>query len=164
LHRVGDQLLSQFVHLFELTITFESWLDHDEFSREELEVANQFFIPILIQMLVNNVKRKKNGMKLPKIHQLWHFVEQVILVKNILGRIGKTNLKEKVKRPSETMRMELHNIEFWTAVKDTDQCLIHKAACGLVGNGDTIVSKYISDFKTIHSKDNQGHNILGIRW
>jgi len=78
---------------------FECWLDHDEFSREELEVANQF-IPILIQMLVNNVKCKKNGMKLPKIHQLQHFVEQVYdfgSVSNISGRIGETNLKEKVK-------------------------------------------------------------------
>ena len=76
LERVGDEMLSQFVQLFELTIMFECWLDCDEFTREELEVANQF-IPILIQMLVNNVKCKKNGMKLPKIHQLLHFVEQV---------------------------------------------------------------------------------------
>jgi len=99
LERVGDEMLSQYVHLFELTIMFECWLDCDEFTREELEVANQF-IPILIQMLVNNVKCKKNGMKLPKIHQLQHFVEQVYdfgSVSNISGRIGETNLKEKVK-------------------------------------------------------------------
>jgi len=65
LERVGDEMLSQFVQLFELTIMFECWLDCDEFTREELEVAKQFN-PILIQMLINNVKQK-NGMKLPKI-------------------------------------------------------------------------------------------------
>ena len=57
--------------------------------------------------------------------------------------------------------MESHNIEFWTAVKDTEHCLIHKAACELVEKGDTIISKYVSDFKQMI---NQGHNILGIRW
>jgi len=39
-------------------------------------------------------------MKLPKIHQLRHFVEQIYdfgSASNISGRIGKTNLKEKVK-------------------------------------------------------------------
>jgi len=52
-------MLLQFVHLFELMIMFECWLDCDEFSTEELEVANQF-IPILIQLLVNNVKKEWN--------------------------------------------------------------------------------------------------------
>jgi len=60
--------------------------------------------------------------------------------------------------------MESQNIEFWTAIKDTEHCLIHKAACELVENGDTIISKYVSDFKTSDSEDSQGHNILGIRW
>jgi len=99
LQRVGEETLSQYVQLFELTIMFECWLDHDEFTREELQVATQF-IPILIQTLVNNVKRKKNGLKLPKIHQLQHFVEQIYdfgSASNISGRIGETNLKEKVK-------------------------------------------------------------------
>jgi len=44
--------------------------------------------------------------------------------------------------------MESHNIEFQTAIKDTECCLIHKAACELVENGDMIISKYVSDFKT----------------
>jgi len=39
-----------------------------------------------------------------------------------------------------------------------------QAACELVENGDSIISKYVSDFKTIDSEDSQGHNILGIRW
>jgi len=61
-------------------------------------VAKQF-IPILIQKVVNNVNAK-NGMKLPKIHQLQHFVEQVYdfgSASNISERIGGTNLQEKVK-------------------------------------------------------------------
>ena len=97
--RVRDETLSQFVQLFELTIMFECWLDHDEFSREELEVAKEF-IPILIKLVVNNVKCKKNGTKLPKIHQLQHFVEQVYdfgSASGISERIGGINLKEKVK-------------------------------------------------------------------
>ncbi len=58
LESVGDEMLLQFVHLFKLTIMFECWPDHDEFTREELEVANQFIL-FLIQMLVNNVKQKR---------------------------------------------------------------------------------------------------------
>jgi len=61
--------------------------------------------------------------------------------------------------------MESHNIEFWTAIKDTECCLIHMAACELVENhSDTIISKYVSDFKSSDSVESQGHNILGIRW
>jgi len=99
-------------------------------------------------------------MKLPKIHQLQHSVEQVYdfgSASNISGRFGKTNLKEKVKQPSETTRMESHSIEFRTAAKDTERCLIHKAACKLVEKGDTIISKYVSDFKRRDSRDSQGH-------
>jgi len=33
-----------------------------------------------------------------------------------------------------------------------------------VDTGDTILSKHVSDFKTIDSKDNQGHNIFGMTW
>jgi len=62
--------------LFELAILFECWLNHDCFSREELQIT-QNFIPFLIQTVVDNVKQKGNGMKLPKIHQLHHFVEQI---------------------------------------------------------------------------------------
>jgi len=62
------------------------------------------------------------------------------------------------------MRMESHNIEFWTAIKDTEHCLIHKTACELVENGDMIISKYVSVFKTNEFEEGQGHNILGIRW
>ena len=60
--------------------------------------------------------------------------------------------------------MESHNIEFRTAVKDTERCLIHKAACELVEEGDTTISKYVSVFKTNEFEESQGHNILGIRW
>jgi len=164
LQSVGDETLSQFIHLFKLMIMFKCWLDCDEFSREELEMASKF-IPILIQTLVNNVKRK--NMTLPKIHWMHHFIEQVYnfgSASNISGRIHETNLKEKVKRPSKTMRMESHNIEYQTAVKVTEWCLIHKAACELVDSSNTNLSKYVSGFKTIDSDDNQGHNILAIRW
>jgi len=140
LERVGYDMLSSFMHLIKLTIMFKHWLDLDKFSKEELEVANQF-LPILIQILVNNVKRKKNGMRLPKRHQLHDFVEQIYnfgSASNISGRIGQTHLKEKVKIPSETTRMESHNIECQTAIKDTDQCLIHKADCELVNCRGTI--------------------------
>jgi len=76
LQRVGPETLANYVHLFELAILFECWLDCDCFSREELQIA-QNFIPILKQTVVDNVKQKGNGMKLPKIHQLHHFVEQI---------------------------------------------------------------------------------------
>jgi len=72
-------------------------------------------------------------------------------------------LKEKVKRPSETMQMELHNVEYQMAIKDTDHCLIHKAACEVYKQGETILSLYIAEFKPSRL-ENIGHNILGIHW
>jgi len=97
--------------------------------------------------VVDNVKWKGNGMKLPKINQLHYFEEQIYdfgSASNILGRIGESNLK-KVKRPLETAWMELHNVEYWTAIKDTIWCLIHKAACAVFKQGETILSKYLTD-------------------
>jgi len=47
---------------------------------------------------------KGQKMKLAKIHQLCHFVTQIYdfgATRNICGRIGESNLKEKVKRLSE---------------------------------------------------------------
>ena len=94
-------------------------------------------------------------MKLPKIHQLRHFVEQIYdfgSASNISGQISESNLKEKVKRPSETTCMELHNLEYRTAIKDTDCCLIHKAACEVCEQGETILSMYIANFKPSRSE------------
>ncbi len=95
----------KYIHLFELTITLECWLDQDEFTREELELATEF-IPLFTETFVVNVKRSKGQkMKLAKIHQLHHFVPQIYhfgAAKNISGRIiGESNLKEKVKCLSE---------------------------------------------------------------
>ncbi len=42
--------------------------------------------------------------------------------------------------------MQSHDIEYWTAVKDTDQCLIHKTACEVVNHSDSILSKYMGPF------------------
>jgi len=165
LWRVGAETLSNYIHLFKLSILFECWLGCDCFSREELEIA-QNFIPILIQMVVDNVKQKGNGMKLPKIHQLHHFVEQIYdfgSASNISGWIGESNFKEKVERPSKTTWMELHDVKYWTAIKDTDWCLIHKAACEALEQGETILTMYIAEFKPT-KQENVGHNILGIHW
>ena len=52
--RVGDTVLAAYIHLFELTILFECWLDRDEFMTYELELANKF-IPVLINTFVTNV-------------------------------------------------------------------------------------------------------------
>jgi len=64
-----------------------------------------------------------------------------------------------VKRPSQRMRMEAHNIEYCTAVKDSDWCPIHNAATEVADNGDTILSKYLAEFKSDKSME-CGHHIL----
>jgi len=67
---LGASVLQKYIHLFELTITLESWLDQEEFSREELDLATEF-IPMFTETFVKNVKRSKGQkMKLAKIHQL----------------------------------------------------------------------------------------------
>jgi len=72
-------------------------------------------------------------------------------------------LKEKAKRPSEPTWMEMHDVKYQTAIKDTDQCLIHKAACAVFEQGETILSKYLAEFKPA-MLENVGNNILGICW
>jgi len=59
--------------------------------------------------------------------------------------------------------MQSHDIEYRTTVKDTDQCLIHKAACEVVDHSDSILSKYMAEFKE-NTCDDSGHNILGVQW
>jgi len=59
--------------------------------------------------------------------------------------------------------MESHNINFSTVVKDTDHCLIHKAASDFVLHGNTILTKYLAEFKEQQS-ETIGHNIQGICW
>jgi len=57
--------------------------------------------------------------------------------------------------------MEAHNIEYQTAVMDTDHCKIYKAACNVVDKGE-MIQKCIADFRPDELEC--GHNILGIRW
>jgi len=63
------------------------------------------FLPVLIETFVRNVKHDNGkGMKLPKIHQLRHFIPQIYKfgsANNITGQIRECNLQEKVKCPSE---------------------------------------------------------------
>jgi len=56
--------------------------------------------------------------------------------------------------------MEAYN-KYHTAVKDSDQCHIYKAAIEVVNNGDTILSKYFVEFKSEMSIG-CGTHILGI--
>jgi len=144
----------------------ECWLDWDGFSRGELELATEF-IPLFTETFVKNVKRSKGQkMKLAKIHQLRHFVSQIYnfwAAKNISGRIGESNLKEKVKRPSEHTHMEAHNFEYRMAMKDTDRCVIDKAACEAVQGTDSILQK-LCPYGNKDKSKLVGHNILGIRW
>jgi len=47
----------------------------------------------------------------------------LVLQATSLEELVKQNLKEKVRRPSKTTRMQSHNIEYQTAITDKDQCL-----------------------------------------
>jgi len=74
---VGEDNLANFIHLFELIILFECWLDHDCFTWKELKTATRF-LPVLIETFVKNVKHDNGkGTNLPKIHQLRHFIPQI---------------------------------------------------------------------------------------
>ena len=61
------------------------------------------------------------------------------------------------------MHMELHDVEYCTGIKDTNRCLIHTAACDVVNQGDSILSKVMPEFRTT-PVEMKGCNILGIRW
>jgi len=80
---------------------------------------------------------------------------------NINGQIGESNLKEKVKCPAQRTRMQAHNFELRTAVKDIDRCVIHKASCDIIDRSKSVLSKYIGAFKDAACKSS-GKNILGV--
>jgi len=144
MEKIGDVVMGIYIHLFELTIRFECWLDWDMFTQEELVIAEKIVI-LFTETFIKNVKRD-NGMqfKLAKIHQLCHFVLQIRefgSASSITGCIGESNLKEKVKWPAERTQMQVATFEYQTAVNDIDSCLIHKACCEVVKKGDTILNK-----------------------
>jgi len=53
-----EDVFEKYIHLFELTIAFECWFDHDKFTRDELELATKF-ITVFTETSVRNVKRSK---------------------------------------------------------------------------------------------------------
>jgi len=57
--------------------------------------------------------------------------------------------------------MQAHNFELWTAMKDIDQCVIHKAFCDIIDRSKSVLSKYIGAFKDVACKSS-GENILGV--
>jgi len=59
--------------------------------------------------------------------------------------------------------MQAHNFELWTAMKDIDQCVIHKASCDIIDRSKSMLSKYIRAFKDAACKSS-GKNILGVQW
>jgi len=164
--KIGENILPKYIHMFELTTLLECWLDRDSFTRSELEIGEQFIL-IFTQNLVMDIKRENGSKwKLPKIHQLRHFIPQIRefgCASNINGQIGKANLKEKVKCPAQWTCMQAQNFEIQTAMQDIDRCVIHKASCDIIKECNSMLSKYIGAFKDATCKGS-GENILGARW
>ena len=93
-----------------------------------------------------------------------HFIPQIYdfgAASNITGRIGESNLKEKAKRPSERTRMQAQDFEYCTAVKDIENCVIHKAVCEVVDNDYSILTDILPELQKIN--DDKGSHILGAR-
>jgi len=70
MEKIGDVVMGVYVHLFELTILFKCWLDWDQFTQDELLLAEKSVV-LFTETFVKNVKWD-NGMqfKHAKIHQL----------------------------------------------------------------------------------------------
>ena len=94
--KLGLQITADYIHLFELTILLESWLTQEQYTEEELCLADKF-LPLFTNTFVSTINRiEGHGMKLIKIHLLHHFVASIRLfgrTNNFHGGTGEAHLK-----------------------------------------------------------------------
>ena len=72
---MGEKTLSEYVKICDITLMFESFLNKEEFTLQELNMA-ELFVKKYIKDFMSCVKQtKEKALELIKIHLINHFVE-----------------------------------------------------------------------------------------
>ncbi len=124
---MGEQKLSEYVKLFDLTLGLEAFLTKSKLTKAEVDLVEKF-IPKYIKDFVDCINRQEgHDMKLVKIHLLNHFVDCIWLYGSAMifnGAVGESHLKTKTKQPAQRTKMDTQNMEYQTAVKDYENIVL----------------------------------------
>jgi len=126
---MGKKTLSEYVKICDITLMFESFLNKEEFTLWELNMA-EIFLKKYIKDFVSCVKQMEGkGLKLIKIHLINHFVECIRLYGssiNFNGATGESHLKAKTKQPAWRTKMRPEDMEYQTAMKDFENMVLEQ--------------------------------------
>jgi len=126
---MGKKTLSDYVKICDITLMFESFLNKEEFTLWELNMA-EIFLKKYIKDFVSCVKQMEGkGLKLIKIHLINHFVECIRLYGssiNFNGATGESHLKAKTKQPAWRTKMCPEDMEYQTAMKDFENMVLEQ--------------------------------------
>ena len=124
---MGEQKLSKYVKLFDLSLGLEAFLTKSKLTKAEVDLAEKF-IPKYIKDFVDCINHQEGqGMQLVKIHLLNHFVACIWIYRSVMifnGAIGESHLKTKTKQPAQRTKMDTQNMEYQTAVKDYENIVL----------------------------------------
>jgi len=149
--RIGDARLAEFVKTMELTLLLECWLNKDEFTEDELKVFDRF-LPYFIYTFTETVQRTDGaGMKLIKIHLLYHFSTIIRLfgrAKNFDTFVPEKNHKSKVKEHARRTRFQSADFEYRTARNDFEDCVLHAAEQEVIAiDPESVITKLVGIHK-----------------
>ena len=164
--RVGMQQVSAYIHLFELIILLESWLTWDQYTEDELCLAEQF-MPLFTNTFVATINRTEGcGTKLIKVHLLHHFVDCIRLfgrANNFHGGTGESHLKP-IKDHARRTKFQNHDYEYCTMVKHWEAGIIHKGSLEVLSvKPRSVIAKNIAALSLQKDSDNNHGNRCGSR-
>ncbi|HEY9296112.1 MAG TPA: hypothetical protein VIQ31_07010, partial [Phormidium sp.] len=157
--KMGIQQIASYVHLFELIVLLECWLTREQFTEEELTLADKF-LPLFTNTFVSTINRTEgHGTKLIKIHLLHHFVASIRLFgrsNNFHGGTGESHLKP-IKDHARRTKYQNHDYEFRTMVKHWEAGVIHSGCLEVLSiNPSSLITKHIA------ALSNKNEHIEGI--
>jgi hypothetical protein len=159
MERMGNNRVAAFGKLYEMSMLFEAWMNMEKYSEFEVLLVKKF-LPFYVTSLVDTVNRSDGqGMKLIKVHLLAHIPSMIKLFgspTNVDSSRPESNLKTRVKNPSNKTRKQAHDFEKRTADKDHEGMILHAGASEVVRKGDSnILLKYIADMQFIAAEEDR---------
>ena len=128
---MGKNNLNAYLQSFELLLLIDQWMSKEEFTKEELDMA-ETFLPKMMESYKLAVDRQTgNGMKIIKFHLMLHIVDTIRrygAIRNVYGGIGESMLKYKVKQTARKTLMSAKTFESHTAMRDVEAVAIERAS------------------------------------
>ncbi|HEY9294970.1 MAG TPA: hypothetical protein VIQ31_01105, partial [Phormidium sp.] len=164
--RIGSKRLADFILVFELTILLECWLSQDQYTDDELCLAEKF-LPLFTNLFISTIDRTEgNGSKLVKIHLLHHFIPSIRLfgrASNFHGGTGESHLKP-IKDHARRTKFQSHDYEYRTMIKHWEAGIVHTASLEVLSlKPHSLIAKHIASLKTGGDNNNNTTTRFGSR-